>query len=337
MKSIRFSILCSSILILLCSSCTSTRINSVIDESESDKSRCIYIDSNGYCSNIDFRASGKNLSFDAKVRMPNNLGSIYYYTISVSENHFERMAEDLIIKKFTNYKCNARNNAVEYYATEGESSFAFLNVDDTGHLYYDTSTGISGVLYGELYKYHSFEDSSSYDLPVEMSSAIETAFFFAETYSDLSFSCYRSLVEYDSQKKHGCYKVYLQAEVGGIPICELSSNPTNSFMAKINIGSSGVTYLQGKLCFDNVVRGDLASVMPYDEIMHIFKNCFSNFMYKDNGIVYDASLEYHAQWDSNSTYSLRPIWCFHIQYDDGTFDTISFFADTGDFCNTGVA
>ena len=337
MKFKHFSIICSIFLIMLCGACSSSYEDGDIRDHSSETLQHMYIDSDGYCRNINFSTSEKRLSFDTKVRMPRCLDSIYYYTISVSENHFSRMVEELILKNFTNYKQNAFSNSVEYYASEDESTYAFLNIDDSGHLYYDTSNGISGVLIGELYEYQFFESSSCYDMPAEKVTAIEIATTFAETYSDLVFLPYRTLVEYDNQKNLSCFQVYLQAEVDGIPICELSSNPTNSFMAKFNISPSGVTYFQGKVCFDNIVRSDPARVLTYDEIMDVFKNSISYFMYKDSGIVYDASLEYHAQLDSDGTYSLRPIWCFHIRYDDGSFDTITFFADTGDLCHTGVS
>lgn len=296
----------------------------------------MYINDDGDCRNVFFSSPEKKLLFDAKVRIPKRLDSIYYYTFSASENYFEQIAEDLLTAKYKDYMCTESESSTEYYASNGTDTYSILNIDETGHVYYDTSSGMSGTLVGELYEYNAFTNSSNYNLPMEIGEAIEIATSFAESYSDFDFFPYRTLIEYDSQKECGCYRVYLQAQVDGIQICELSSNPTNTFMVNFSVDSSGITYFQGKLCYDNITKGDLANVLSFDEIMEIFKTSFSFLMYKDSGIVYDISLEYNAQIDTEGIYRLRPIWCFHIRY-EGSFDTISFFADTGEFCHTGVA
>lgn len=333
----RFSTICwITIFILLFNACSSTNPS---DENENQNpvlDSCVYINDDGDCKNVTFSSPEKSLFFDAKVRVPKRLDSISNYTISVSEEYFEHIAEDLLTARYKECICNKSKNSTEYYASNGTDEYSILNIDETGHLYYDTSSGISGTLVGELFGYNTFVDSSDYTLPIEMDEAIEIAISFAESYSDLDFVPYRVLIEYDRQKECGCYRVYLQAQVEGLPICELSSNPTNTFMVNFSVDSSGITYFQGKLCYDNTTKGDLVSILSFDEIMEIFKTIFSFLMYKDAGIVYDISLEYNAQMYDEGIYNLRPIWCFHIRYED-SFDTISFFADTGELCHTGKA
>lgn len=325
-----------AVLILICNACASPSVGVDNHSQSPDITKNVYIDDRGYCKDVVFETSEKKLSFNAKVRIPKELDSIFYYTMSVSESHFGHLAENEIIEKFEEYTYNTTGKSIEYFASGATGTYSILNIDEEGHLYYDTSGGLSGTLIGELYEYNSFVDPSEYDIAIGMDEAIEMATSFAKRYSNLDFFCYRSLIEYDSKEESGCYRVYLQAQIDGIPICELSDNPMNSFMVRFNIDSSGVTYFQGKICFDNIAKGDLSIVISFDEIMEIFQNNFSIFMYKNRGTVYDISLEYYAANNADGTYYLRPIWCFHIQY-EGSYDTISFFADTGEFCHSGVA
>lgn len=325
-----------AIFILFCSACSSTNQTNENGNQNPLLNNDTYIKDDGDCRGVSFSSPEKTLFFDAKVRTPDRLDSIFYYTVSVSEEYFERIVEDLLIARYKECTCRKSGSSIEYYASNDADAYSILNIDETGHLYYDTSSGISGTLVGELYGYNTFADSTDYILPIEMGEAIDIATSFAESYSDLDFFPYRVLIEYDSQQECGCYRVYLQAQVEGMPVCELSSNPTNTFMVNFSVDSSGIAYFQGKLCYDNITKGDLASILSFDEIMEIFKTNFSFLIYKDSGVVYDISLEYNAQIEAEGVYSLRPIWCFHIRYED-SFDTISFFADTGELCHTGVA
>ena len=192
---LQFSIICwITIFILLCSACSSINQSDDNENQNPVLDNGAYINDNGDCRNVSFSSPEKNLFFDAKVRVPKRLDSIFYYTFSVSEDYFEHIAEDLLTARYKECMCKESGVSTEYYATNGTDAYSILNIDETGHLYYDTSNGISGTLVGEPYGYNTFVDSSNYFLPIEMGEAIEIATSFAESYSDLDFIPYRVLI-----------------------------------------------------------------------------------------------------------------------------------------------
>lgn len=296
----------------------------------------------------DITINGKTLVIDAPVEL-GNISTVSEIKLVFSEDKLNEAVEKLIYSKYPNAIRDSSDPFVTCWVSTAEATHSvFFSADKAGQVsYIDRNRDLECNL---CEVEHLLEDEFITGLtPTNMSlstqEACEVAADFLADYSCFTFSPWNVLAaNNDNYNASGYYYISMEAAFDGIPICHKFNPGEIGINAYALLSNEGIFQFEGLLLLEPVEIKPIEQIVQLDDIIGRIKENFSSVFSGELVEIDKISLEYMPEQIDDSSFCLRPAWCFSCIDTRTESDTAGkgiehklnweyvFYADDGSFC-----